>query len=53
VNNVDGGEKMKKDKKAYTSPNLKKWGKIADLTQTGRTRPGPDFKGGSSGSSGM
>ena len=34
-------------KKAYTSPELKKWGKMADLTQTGLTNPGADEKDGS------
>jgi hypothetical protein len=43
---------VKKDKKAYTSPSLKKWGKVADLTQTGQTHPGMDDKLGSSSSSG-
>ena len=43
---------MKSDKKAYTSPSLKKWGKVADLTQTGLTQPGPDAKDGSSSSTG-
>ncbi|MEW6636305.1 MAG: lasso RiPP family leader peptide-containing protein [Actinomycetota bacterium] len=38
---------MKGRKKAYTPPELKKWGTVADLTQTGRTRPGADAKGGS------
>ena len=44
---------MKKDKKAYTSPSLKKWGKVADLTQTGLTHPGEDNKSGSGTSSGQ
>ena len=39
-------------KKSYTPPVLKKWGKVADLTQTGRTMPGADAKGGSAGSQG-
>jgi hypothetical protein len=34
-------------KKAYTSPSLKEWGKVADLTKTGETQPGGDGKGGS------
>lgn len=36
-----------KDKKAYTSPRLKKWGTVTDLTQDGRTMPGFDVKSGS------
>jgi len=39
-------------KKEYTAPELKTWGTVADLTQTGRTNPGPDAKGGSSASKG-
>ncbi len=39
-------------KKAYTSPELKKWGTVADLTQTGTTTAGGDAKGGSRPSSG-
>jgi hypothetical protein len=39
-------------KKTYASPALKKWGKVADLTQTGRTMPGFDGKGGSASSAG-
>jgi hypothetical protein len=34
-------------KKAYTSPSLKKWGKVAELTQTGLTTAGGDAKAGS------
>ena len=40
-------------KKAYTSPSLKKWGKVAELTQTGLTNPGEDGKSGSRPSSGQ
>jgi hypothetical protein len=40
-------------KKAYTSPSLKKWGKVAELTQTGLTNPGDDGKAGSRPSSGV
>jgi hypothetical protein len=39
-------------KKSYTSPELKKWGTVANLTQTGMTNPGDDDKDGSSPSSG-
>lgn len=39
-------------KKAYVSPELKDFGKVADLTQTGLTRPGDDAKGGSAASQG-
>jgi hypothetical protein len=44
---------MKQDNKAYASPSLKKWGKVADLTQTGRTQPGADGKAGSRPSEGQ
>ncbi len=40
-------------KKAYTSPELKKWGTVADLTQTGKTNEGGDQKNGSVGSVGV
>ena len=40
-------------KKAYTSPSLKKWGKVAELTQTGLTNPGADGKQGSRPSQGV
>lgn len=40
-------------KKAYTPPELKKWGKVADLTKTGQTMPGADGKGGSAASQGQ
>jgi hypothetical protein len=40
------------NKKPYTSPELKKWGTVADLTQTGMTNPGGDGKGGSASSQG-
>jgi hypothetical protein len=43
---------MKTDKKVYASPSLKKWGKVADLTQTGQTNPGGDGKQGSAASQG-
>jgi hypothetical protein len=39
-------------KKSYTTPKLKKWGTVADLTQTGKTHEGGDAKTGSSGSGG-
>jgi hypothetical protein len=39
-------------KKSYTAPELKKWGKMADLTLTGLTHPGDDTKDGSRPSSG-
>ena len=34
-------------KKSYTSPELKKWGTVTTLTQTGKTREGGDTKTGS------
>ncbi len=34
-------------KKPYTMPELREWGKIIDLTNTGNTYPGLDAKGGS------
>ncbi|CAN5573991.1 hypothetical protein BH20CHL7_BH20CHL7_03410 [soil metagenome] len=36
----------------YTEPKLEEWGTVADLTQTGLTRPGTDAKGGSAASQG-
>jgi hypothetical protein len=36
----------------YRSPKLEELGSVADLTQTGRTHPGQDAKGGSAASSG-
>lgn len=39
-------------KKSYTPPKLRRWGTVADLTQTGKTTPGADGKGGSSASQG-
>ncbi len=44
---------MKKDRRQYVSPSLKKWGKVAELTQTGLTNPGDDGKSGSRPSSGV
>jgi hypothetical protein len=41
------------DKKGYTSPSLKTWGKVRDLTQTGLTNPGADGKAGSRPSEGQ
>ena len=38
--------------KEYSRPELKNWGTVADLTQTGLTRPGADAKSGSSASQG-
>lgn len=40
-------------KKSYTSPELRKWGTVANLTQTGLTNPGADGKGGSRPSQGQ
>ena len=34
-------------KKTYKAPSLKTWGNVANLTQTGLTRPGGDAKDGS------
>ncbi len=42
-----GGDADMADKKAYTSPELREWGTIKDLTQTGKTREGGDAKTGS------
>lgn len=39
-------------KKSYTTPKLKKWGTVAEMTQTGQTNPGADGKGGSAASQG-
>lgn len=36
----------------YTEPKLEEWGTVADLTQTGRTKPGADNKAGSAASQG-
>ena len=45
---------MTHERKApYTVPNLKEWGKIADLTGTGLTHPGDDVKAGSRPSQGQ
>lgn len=33
--------------KVYTTPRLEVRGTVSDLTQTGQTRPGSDFKNGS------
>ena len=41
------------DKKAYVAPALVNLGSVADLTQTGRTNPGPDAKTGSVSSKGV
>lgn len=35
------------NKKAYSTPMLENVGKVADLTQTGKTREGGDVKTGS------
>lgn len=40
-------------KKSYTSPRLKKWGTVTDLTKTGLTNPGGDAKSGSVASPGV
>ena len=37
----------------YHPPKLEELGSVADLTQTGRTHPGSDAKGGSAASSGV
>jgi hypothetical protein len=40
---------VKKDeKKAYTSPTLKKWGTVASLTQVNKQTPPADVKRGAS-----
>ena len=40
-------------RKDYSRPELKNWGTVADLTQTGLTRPGDDVKSGSQPSQGQ
>ena len=35
------------EKKAYVRPSIEDHGKVADLTATGGTNPGADYKGGS------
>jgi hypothetical protein len=40
-------------KKEYQRPELKNWGTVADLTQTGLTNPGGDAKSGSRPSQGV
>ena len=40
-------QNVRKVKKAYTSPTVKRWGTIADLTRTGLTNKGSDGKVGS------
>lgn len=34
-------------KSVYETPQLKRWGKVADLTQVGLTNPGTDVMNGS------
>lgn len=46
-------EHGKDARKAYTTPELKDFGKVSDLTQTGLTNPGQDGKGGSAASQGV
>jgi hypothetical protein len=41
------------DKKDYTTPELRTWGTVTDLTQTGKTNPGADGKSGSRPSQGQ
>lgn len=36
-----------REKQAYQAPKLQEWGKVADLTQVGQTKPGGDMFGGS------
>lgn len=38
---------MEDTREQYTEPKLEEWGSVADLTQTGLTRPGDDAKSGS------
>lgn len=38
---------MQNEKLAYEAPQLKQWGKVADLTQVGLTHPGTDVMNGS------
>jgi hypothetical protein len=40
-------------KKPYRQPTVEDWGTVIDLTATGRTREGPDLKGGSGSSQGV
>ena len=37
----------------YAEPKLEEWGTVADLTQTGLTKPGTDAKAGSAASNGV
>lgn len=41
------------DKRTYQTPKLVNLGSVADLTQTGKTNPGPDAKSGSVSSQGV
>lgn len=43
---------MSESKKPYRKPEIREWGSVADLTATGRTRPGQDAKEGSAASQG-
>lgn len=38
--------------KTYSTPSLREWGSVTELTQTGQTNPGGDGKDGSSSSMG-
>jgi hypothetical protein len=40
-------------KQEYTTPEIRDWGTVSQLTQTGLTQPGADAKLGSSASSGV
>lgn len=41
------------DKKEYTEPELRTWGTVTELTQTGNTQAGTDGKAGSRPSGGV
>jgi hypothetical protein len=46
---IEKGLSMDKQegREEYRAPELEEWGSVADLTQTGLTRPGDDTKTGS------
>jgi hypothetical protein len=39
--------------KSYSAPEFEEFGTVADLTETGKTYPGADAKGGSAASQGV
>jgi hypothetical protein len=55
---TEAGQKARREEapathEAYSEPKLEEWGSVTELTQTGRTRPGADAKGGSRPSQGV